>query len=81
MSANCRRCGAPLESDLASDPSGGLREVLACRCGYQEPAPRVPLTLVEIRARIAIVRDGRALLAAELAGHLESREAAGVGVP
>lgn len=58
MSPDCPRCGAPLDSDVAGDASGGLREVLACRCGHQEPAPRVPLTLEDVRHRIAVVRAG-----------------------
>ena len=59
MIRDCRRCGGPLESDVAGNSAGVLREVLACRCGYQEDAPRVPLTRAEVLERIAIVRARR----------------------
>lgn len=56
MIRDCPRCDGPLESDVAGSRTGALREVLACRCGWQENAPRVPLTVQEVRRRIAVVR-------------------------
>jgi hypothetical protein len=56
MIRDCRRCGGPLESDLAGSGAGVMREVLVCRCGYQEDAPRVPLTRHEVLERIAVVK-------------------------
>lgn len=60
MSRDCPRCGGPLESDVAGSRTGALREVLACRCGWQENAPRVPLTRHEVLERIALVKARRA---------------------
>jgi hypothetical protein len=54
-----------MELDVAETPGGALLEVLACHCGYDEPAPRVPLTRAEIRRRIAAVRAARAVPGAE----------------
>jgi hypothetical protein len=48
-----------MEPDVAKTSRGTLLEVVACRCGYDEPASRVPLTLAEIRRRIAVVRAVR----------------------
>jgi hypothetical protein len=59
VKADCRRCGGPLDSDVSRSTRGWLREVLACRCGYEEPAPRVPFSREEIAWRIRTVRGQR----------------------
>jgi hypothetical protein len=59
MRADCRRCGAPLESDVARSTGGSLTEVLACRCGWEEPAARKPMDRAEIAWRIKTVRGQR----------------------
>lgn len=58
MIRDCRRCGGPLEVDLAGSPDGpGTCEVRRCRvCRYDEPVLVVPLTRHEVLERIAIVK-------------------------
>lgn len=79
MSRDCRRCGAPTQSDVAGTSTGGLVEVLVCRCGWEEPAPVTRWTREEIGQRIAIVRAMR-MADAEPVGRLELGEVEGAGV-
>lgn len=60
MRADCPRCGLRLDesADRDEERAGELRVIAGCRCGYSVPVVSRPWTLDEIRARVAVVRQG-----------------------